>query len=383
MTGAMTGAMTSGQRLRILVNAINDNAQPRGPDRYLIALIGQLVALPTPPEIHLLHAPWQPFFDHCDLGDGGRRSVIAAPRRPAERLIWQATAFARLANALPVGLVFLPNLIWTPGLRRPSVLTAHDLLQFRRPEKFGLAKAALLRPVIRRALARATRVIAVSQFTADDIARFAPVAPDRLSVIHEGGPLVQPRPAQLNKGTDGPLFLFVGKIERTKNVGLLIRAFLASQSLAAMGARLVIVGPDGNASAEIAPLLAQAGDRVQRPGFLPDADLDQLYARCRGFVFPSTAEGFGLVVLEAMARGAPVIAAAATSLPEVVGDAGLLVPPDDAAALQAAMERLAQDADLAARLSDAGYRRLAGFSWQRAAEQTMDVMLAAAREVVH
>lgn len=354
--------------LRVLVNAINDNAHPRGPDRYLMEILQHLAALPGAPALHLMHAPWQQFFDSLDLGPHGRRTEIAAPRPPARRALWQATAFPRLAHDAGADVVFLPNLIWTPGLRLPSVMTAHDLLHFRTPEKFGQRKAALLRPLIRRALARATRVIVPSDFTAADARRFAAVPPTRLSVIPEGGPAPRPR-ADGGKGGP-PVFLFVGKVERTKNVDLLIRAFLSSEPLAERGARLVIVGPDGNASADIAPLIADA-DRVERPGFLADDALEALYATCRGFVFPSTAEGFGLVVLEAMARGAPVIAAAATSLPEVVGKAGLLVPPGDLPALTQAMERLAADDALANRLSAAGYARLAQFSWTHAAEATL------------
>lgn len=355
--------------LRVLVNAINDNAHPRGPDRYLMEILHHLTALPEPPELHLMHAPWQRFFDTLDLGPGGQRSEIAAPRPPARRALWQATVFPRLAHDAGADVVFLPNLIWTPGLRLPTVMTAHDLLHFRTPEKFGHRKAALLRPLIRRALARSTRVIVPSDFTAADARQFAAVPPARLSVIPEGGPAPRPRNGA---GPEGPpMFLFVGKVERTKNVDLLIRAFLSSQQLAAQDARLVIVGPDGNASADIAPLIAAASGRVERPGFLADDALEALYATCRGFAFPSTAEGFGLVVLEAMARGAPVIAAAATSLPEVVGEAGLLVPPGDVPALARAMERLAADDALMARLSAAGYARLEDFSWSRAAEATL------------
>lgn len=357
--------MTDGT-LHVLVNAINDNAVPRGPDRYLLELLPRLCAADGGLRFTLAYAPWQSAIVKADLGPNVEKLPLAAPRTPATRLIWQAVQFPRIANRLGAQLTFLPNLIWTPGLRGPTVMTAHDLLHFRYPEKFGPVKAALLRRVIRLALRRSDAVIAVSDFTAQDVMRFGRVPKDRIAMISEGGP----SPRRRQDGDAQPFFLFVGKLERTKGITDLINAFRQSEVLAADRYRLVIVGPDGNASEDVAIAMHGAGDRISRPGFVSEADLQDLYRTCRGFVFPSIAEGFGLVVLEAMARGAPVIAARATSLPEVIGDAGLLVPPKDVEALKSAMEHLARDDALFARLQEAGYARLRQFDWASAAEAT-------------
>lgn len=350
----------------VLVNAINDNAVPRGPDRYLLELLPRLCAVDSGLRVTLAHAPWQAAFADAEFGPQVRKLPVAAPRTPAARLVWQAVEFPRIANRLDVQVTFLPNLIWTPGLRGPSVMTAHDLLHFRYPEKFGRIKAALLRRVIRLALGRSDAVIAVSEFTASDVIRFGGVPRNRIVTISEGGP----SPTRRSNAAAQKVFLFVGKLERTKGITDLIHAFLHSDYLTRSGYRLVIVGPDGNARDEVAAAMRGREDRVLRPGFVAEAELQDLYRTCRGFVFPSVAEGFGLVVLEAMAHGAPVIAARATSLPEVVGEAGLLVPPNDVDALKEAMERLAQDDALYARLQDAGYARLQRFSWEQAAEAT-------------
>lgn len=248
-------------------------------------------------------------------------------------------------------------------------MTAHDLLHFRHPEKFGVWKAWLLRKVIRRALRRSDAVIAVSAFTAGDVVRFGGADPARVVTIAEGGPVLQERTGAAEK-----TFLFVGKLERTKGICDLIQAFRRSDRLAQAGFRLLIVGPDGNATGDVHRAMQGAGDRIQRLGFVDETALRALYLTCRGFVFPSVAEGFGLVVLEAMARGAPVIAADATSLPEVVGQAGLLVPPGDTRALTAALERLAFDDGLFATLQAAGYARLADFDWGRAGAATAAVL---------
>lgn len=352
--------------LHILVNAINDNAVPRGPDRYLLEILPRLCAADADLRFTLALAPWQSALAMTDFGPGVQKLTLAAPRKPWVRLLWQAMHFPRIANRLGAQLTFLPNLIWTPGLRGPTVMTAHDLLHFRYPEKFGRLKAALLQRVIRRALRRTDAVIAVSDYTAKDVTRFGGIPDDRITTITEGGP-----PLRRRSGGDAQdFFLFVGKLERTKGIADLIAAFRQSEALATAGYRLVIVGPDGNASGDVALAMRGSEDRISRPGFLSDHDLQDLYQTCRGFVFPSIAEGFGLVVLEAMANGAPVIAARATSLPEVIGDAGILVTPNDAEALKSAMERLARDDALFARLQAAGYARLQCFSWEAAAEAT-------------
>lgn len=356
--------------LRVLIDAINDNERPRGPDRYLLELLPRMLAADPGLAIRLAHAPWQRAFAAADFGPRVTPVCLAPPRRPAARLVWQATGFVRFANRSDADVVFLPNLIWTPGLRKPSVVTAHDLLHFRAPEKFGMRKALALRRVIGLALRRARKVIAVSRFTAADVTRFAGVPATRIATIFEGGPEARPRRA----AGPGDFFLFVGKIERTKGIADLIAAFSGSAVLARLGMRLVIVGPDGNAAADVSAALARGAARIERPGYVEDDALRGLFATARGFVFPSRAEGFGLVVLEAMSAGAPVIAARATSLPEVIGDAGLLVEPGDVAGLRAAMENLAQDTVLFEKLQAAGYARLDAFSWSRAGRETVAVL---------
>lgn len=359
--------------LRVVVNAISDNALPRGPERYTMELLARMVRLPNACEVVLLHAPWQGYYDRFDPEPRITRAVVDAPRRPLPRAMWQAARFAAVAGRYRADVVFLPNLLWTPGLSTPSVMTIHDLLHFRTPEKFGRLKAFLLRWLIRRAVSSADRLVAVSGFTAQDAVSRAGADPARLHVIHEGGP--DPVPS---RGRAEKAFLFVGKIERTKRVDLLIRAFTSSDALREAGYRLWIAGPDGNAARQVAPLLAHPA--VERLGFVDNDALWRLYSRCRAFVFPSEAEGFGLVALEAMAHGAPVVVADATSLPEVVGDAGIVVPPGREAPLRAAMERLAACDRLCDDLRAAGHARLRCFSWDRAARQTLDVLQAAAAQ---
>lgn len=362
--------------LRILINAVNDNADPRGPDRYLDELLTAMLALGSPHRFLLAHAPWQRLFAGMPDRPGLERLVLRPPRRPLPRVLWHAARFPAIANRIAPDVVFLPNVIWAPGLTAPSVMTVHDLLHFRFPEKFGRLKARLQRPVIRRAVGGADALIAVSEATRADILRHTPALPARIRLIGEGGP-----DPVVRDGTEAapPFFLFVGKLERTKNVGLLIREFLASSALARSGWRLVIAGADGNAADEARALADGSDGRVELAGFVPEGRLRELFLGCGAFVFPSEAEGFGLVLLEAMAHGAPVVALDATSVPAVVGDAAILVAPGDAGALGRAMERLATEPGTRARLRAAGYRRLGHFSWRAAAEATLDLIEATAR----
>lgn len=361
--------------LRIVVNAINDNAEPRGPDRYLFELLRHMLLSDPDLTVVLAYAPWQRLFAETEFGPRVERVALKPPRSPLPRAIWQATRFAAFADCQRADTVFLPNLVWAAGLRTPSVVVAHDLLHFRVPEKFGHVKSRLLRFLIRRAVRQADRVIVVSEFTRQDAMRFLGVGPERLVTIHEGGP----KPVDRGSTQPEPFFLWVGKVERSKGVDDLVAAFQSSAPLEALGMTLEIVGPDGNASADLGRQLGPDPGRVRRRGFVDEETLEILYRKCRGFVFPSRAEGFGLVVLEAMARGAPVITVEATSLPEVAGDAAILVPPGDVAALRRAMERLAADDALFTRLQAKGYDRLKRFSWTKAALETHAVLRSVAR----
>ena len=357
--------------LRILIDAVNDNAEPRGPDRYLEHLLAHMLALGRPHRFLLGHAPWQRLFADMPDRPGLERLPLDPPRAPLPRALWHAARFPAIANRLAPDAVFLPNVIWTPGLAAPSVMTVHDLLHFRFPEKFGRVKGRLQRPLLRRAVAAADALVAVSEATRADMLRFTGAAPARIRLIGEGGP--EPVLRTAPEATP-PFFLFVGKLERTKNAAQLIREFAASPALAAAGWRLVIAGAEGNAAAEARALAAEAGGPVTLAGFVSEDRLRELFLTCGAFVFPSEAEGFGLVLLEAMAHGAPVIALNATATPAVVGDAALLVEPGAPGGLARAMERLAAEPWTRDRLRAAGYRRLGAFSWSAAATATLDLI---------
>jgi glycosyltransferase involved in cell wall biosynthesis len=269
------------------------------------------------------------------------------------------------------------------GLGVPVVYTIHDLSVIDRPEFHteenrlicfnGLFEASIL----------ADRFIAVSRFSRDRFLHWFPhVEPDRVTVVHEaarfgqatGGANDAETLSRLGLTSDN-FFLAVGTIEPRKNYTTLIEAYAKLVAAVPDAPRLCVVGKPGWKEAPIGERAERLGlgDRLVATGFLADEDLAVLYRHTRGFVFPSHYEGFGLPVIEALASGAPVIASHTSSLPEVVGSAGLLVAPDDVEGLTAAMRRLIDEPALVEQLKKAAVVQAARFSWREAARLTMEV----------
>jgi glycosyltransferase involved in cell wall biosynthesis len=278
------------------------------------------------------------------------------------------------------------DVLHSPALTAPlvtpaaNVVVVADTTWITVPD-FGKGQAATVRlwqTVVPRVARRADRVVAMSSASADDVERHLRVPRDRIDVIPLGcgtSASAEPTPApevraRLGLG-DGPIVLNVAVKKVHKNQLRLVQALPAVRKVVA-GAQLVLAGtrtPYEDALRAEAERLG-VGAAVCFPGYVSQTDLEGLYATASVFAFPSLNEGFGLPVLEAMARGAPVVAAAAGSLPEVAGDAALLVDPTSVEEIAAAIVRVLTDAPLRERLVDAGRRRPAAFTWERAAQET-------------
>ncbi len=267
---------------------------------------------------------------------------------------------------------------------QPLVLTVHDLLYVRHPEWLPTGRArwywATWIPLTAR---HASAVIAPSEATKRDLVSLAGVPPDRISVVpHAVDPLFSRRPSdketQTYRGRQGltdPYVLYVGAIDRRKDWPGLLRAFARLRG-AYPSIRLVVAGHVSGQRSDLTDAIrtADLGQAVVLMGHVPDQELPTLYAGAELFVYPSWWEGFGLPPLEAMAMGVPVIAYRTSSLPEVVGDAGLVLDaPYDHVSLAKSMERVIADQPLRNGLIERGFRQASRFSWDRAAEQTMAV----------
>ena len=287
-------------------------------------------------------------------------------------------------------LLHSPDFI--PPFRRacPAVITVHDVA-FRLFPAILDAAARRYYGQIDRAVRSAEAIIADSHSTARDLTRLLDVPPERIDVIHLGTD-IQPLPIAPNEtrilgGTTwiaDRFITFVSTLEPRKNISMLLQALrvLVDREPTA-GYRLALAGNRGWQDAEIWQTLRdlRLGDVVTWIEQPSDDEMRWLLSACRLYVNPSRYEGFGLPALEALACGAPAIVADASSLPEVVGAAAELVPPDDVGAWADAIARLWHDPNRRAALRERGFARAAEFTWQRTARQTLAVYTRVLEEV--
>lgn len=271
-----------------------------------------------------------------------------------------------------------------------AVLVVHDLGWHLLPES-APHHGDRWRRWFDRSLRGCSAVIVPSRSTHDDLVAGFPVDPSLVHVVHHGtdadafAPAPAPRVADVKGrlGIVGPYILFLGGLEPRKNLEVLVRAF---GELKETGVSLVIGGGgtrwapgyEAMVDAAIASLPAERRERVVRTGYVADADRRALLTGAELLAYPSLMEGFGFPVLEAFAANVPVLTSNVSSLPEVAGDAAVLVDPADAGAIARGLDELLGDEDLRGVLRAAGTARVAGFTWQRCARETRDVLRRAA-----
>lgn len=268
-----------------------------------------------------------------------------------------------------------------PTRRYKRVTTVHDAIPFIYPKTQPLLTRWIFHSLIRAASFTADAVLTVSHSAAEDLQRYAGIPAAKLHVTPPGGPYVAETDAAARRETlnrlrvSRPFFLYVGALHPRKNLSRVLRAFADVQARY-VDAQLVIVGPPSwGASQTLAEVLNESkrGDRVIFTGYVSDEALHHLYAEALCLVFPSLYEGFGLPALEAMAHGTPVIGSNVSSLPEVLGDAGLLVDPARTDLIAEAMTRLLTEPTLHRALCERGRNRAKMFTWENTARKTLEV----------
>ncbi len=283
---------------------------------------------------------------------------------------------------LNLDLIHSPDFIPPLYNAIPAVITVHDLAFLIYPN-FVTKESARYYGQINEAVLRANRIIAVSQSTRRDLIELIGAPENKIDVIYEAAdPLFQPIPHEEARrrlaatGIEAPesFILFVGTIEPRKNLGTLLRAYRILRDAYGVEASLLLSGAMGWLSEDIRTLVRDLGIE-EHVRFLGKTSMEQLlclYNLTSVLAHPAYYEGFGLTPLEALACGAPVVCSNAGSLPEVVGDAAILVPPDDEEAWAAALHRVLDDEALRQALTEKGPARARQFSWEKAARETLE-----------
>ena len=299
--------------------------------------------------------------------------------------------FRAIVRRLDCDVVHIPHLYWIPrGLSCPYVITVHDLLE----HMYGSRDASSLRRSLhfyltRRVLRKAARVIAVSQFTRNEIEKLLAIADERIEVVynaiderflHGHATEVDREMIAQRYLVNYPFILYAGAIRPHKNVVRIIEAFSALKSELQKedqipDLKLIIIGDDLSSHPRLRRTVVRSGvqNDVRFLGFVPIEVLRIFYDVAKVFVFPSLYEGFGLPPLEAMAHGTPVVTSTTSSLPEVAGNAALLVNPENVFEIRRALQRALLDPALRAQMKQRGYEQAQRFSWTASVSRILEI----------
>ncbi len=367
--------------MRIGIDATSLSPQPVGVGNYIINLIRSLNNLDTEHQfIVFAQQGKRALFDISD--ESNLEWILVTDKSPAIRLVWEQAVFPGLLRRSGVDL--LHSLHYTRPVNLPckSVVTFHDMTFFLFPHLHTRAKR-LFFPLATRISARmADGLIADSESTRQDAIHLLKIDPGKIFTVPLGvddkfHPISVPAPLEdvrQKYGLPQRFILYVGLVEPRKNLPHLLQAY---KILIEGGGNLslVIVGRFGWKYHRVLGQIEELGlkENIHFTGYVSVQDLPMVYNLADVFVYPSTYEGFGLPPLEAMACGTPVITSAVSSMPEHVGDAGILVPPEDVQALAQAMDDVLTNESLKNRLARRGPRQASQFTWDRTARETLQV----------
>lgn len=339
-----------------------------GVHRYIQELVAALAALHEDVDVR---AYVQSPIDDPRWANVHQRTAPVPVGRPPVRIAVEMAGLPFMARRDGIDLFHGPVNTLPFGLPVPGVVTVHDLAFLRFPEQVTKRRYHYLKHMIGSAVRRARMVLTPSEATRMDVIERFCLPPEKVRVTPLG---VDDRYARSVGATDRParpLVLTVGTLEPRKNLPRLIAASALLQDQ--IEHDLLLAGPDGWLMDEIDQAIAvyPRQDRLQRIGFVDDETLGRLYGTASVVAIPSLYEGFGLPVLEAMSAGAPVLTSNVSSLPEVAGDAAVLVDPDSVESILAGLQSFIGDPKVQAEFAERGRRRAQQYTWERTASATV------------
>jgi glycosyltransferase involved in cell wall biosynthesis len=359
------------RRLRVGIDGRAFRSPAAGIRRYLQGLVPALLDLDDRPDV---------------VGLGGDPATFPAgvshagePWHPPSNPGWTLVGLPRAAARASVDLIHSPAYTAPFWAGVPVVVTVHDVSYERHPEWYPYRSDRLRRTYYRRSATSASHILTVSNFSAGEIAAAYHIPPERITVAPLGvSPAFSSAPAsgRLPAGVNAPFLLHVGDLHARRNLPMVAKAVIdARRRCAGAAPTLVLTGIDRGVADAVRSVGLGAGtpEAVVLLGPVAEDSLHALYRCAAALVYPSYYEGFGLPIIEAMASGTPVIASRAAAIPELTGEAGLLLDPDDRQAWTDAIVAIVSDQALRARMRSAGLARARLFSWARTARATMDV----------
>ncbi len=354
-----------------------------GVSRYLNGLLAELPKIDSSVQYTILSLPREKsclpeeIFSHANVS---RFELDLMGPTPRQHFITH-----RLLKKLKADVYHHPQFDLPWRIKTPSVVTIHDLKYIEHPEfldKRSRLKSIYIRKSLQHSLRASNQIIAVSQNTLNDLENRFNFDIEKATVIHHGinsKPQLKPEQKNGTFETLSDFVLFVGTRRPHKNIEGLIRALSIWRTQYQLKLDLVIAGKaysDYNKPENLAKELA-VEPYVHFLDFVSDEKLPELYNSAKVLVLPSFYEGFGLTLLESMAHGTPVVASNVSSIPEVVGDAGLLVNPEDPEDIAGKIHQIITDTKLYQKLATAGLSRSKQFSWRSVAKSTFDVYMKA------
>ncbi|NOY52338.1 MAG: glycosyltransferase family 4 protein [Deltaproteobacteria bacterium] len=348
-----------------------------GPRSYARELVRALTGLAGEDDFYVLTD------DRAAWDDAGGEVMELPMRSSYTRPLWDHWKVPRALRSLDVDLFHHTKNVVPLFCPAKCVVTIHDLAPFLYPDTFTFLQGIHLRTHIRFAARRADAVIAVSSNTRDDIIRHFHVPENRVRVVYNGvSPVFSRSPGdgelagcRARYRLPGRFILYAGTIQPRKQVDMLIRVYHRLREEEGIPHHLVVAGRMGWKSGGLHETVRSLGlnDVVHFTGAVDGHDLPLIYRSAEVFVNPSLYEGFGLTCVEAMACGTPVVASGVSSIPEVVGDAGLLFDPSDEESLFRALLTVIREEGLRELLRQKGIDRARKFSWEKAAAGTLEV----------
>jgi glycosyltransferase involved in cell wall biosynthesis len=357
-------------RLRIGVDGRAFASPAGGVRRYVSELYGALASVAPDVEVVAIGASAQATLP-----------PNVAPRPAASlptNLGWMGASLPLAVRAAHVDVFHAPAYTAPLWGVHPQVVTIHDVSYERKPEWNAYRNDRFRRAFYRRAALAADRIVTDSAFSREEITAAYGIAEETIAVVPLAASSVfSPGPFDASRvpaGVTAPYALHVGDLHMRRNLRTAIEALLALRQTTGARLRLVCAGIDRGIGAELRAAAAADPDALVLTGPVTEDALVQLYRGAALLVYPSMYEGFGLPVLEAMQSGLPVVAARCASVPEVAGDAGILLDPLDVRAWRDAVATVTSDEALGSRLRDAGLARAAQFTWSRTAAGTLAVL---------